>query len=331
MNALRWRRTIGAGIAADPGVAHAPRARLGAPQNRRLSLASALAVLVLLLAAGIAVLLREAPRPSEPPPIPAEVIPNPELQPEISFDFVPQMWGMADATTWHYLNFNLFQLDAGKSFSTDLEWYTIVDGPILIMVEQGELSIQPSGPALFYSAEDRDQAPREIAAGQTISLGPYDGIVYAAKQPASGSNIGSEPAVALLGDMGHLSSESDAGPIDIRNLDSQSDYGMDPLQTASASISIQHLRLAPYDSFVFEPGANWTYLSAFDQFRMAGAQMADGAVDGLSPDVDTHWLYNSVQLTYPSPGPHTIFNLGDEPFDIFFLVVEPSPAQAATT
>jgi hypothetical protein len=331
VNALRWRRVNGAGITDGLGVAHAPRARPAAPGSRRYSLASALAVLVFLLAAGIAVLVRDAPKPSDVPPIPAEVIPNPQLQSVVSFDFVPQMWGMADATTWRYLNFNLFQLDAGKTFSTDLEWYTQVDGPILIMVERGELTLQPSGPALFYSAEDRDHAPREIAAGQTIFLGPYDGIAYAAKEPASGSNFGSEPAMALLGDMGHLSSESDAGPIDIRNLDSQSDYGIAPLPTAGASISIQHLRLAPYDSFVFEPGADWTYLTAFDQFRMAGAQMADGAVDGLSADVDIHWLYNSVQLTYPSPGPHTIFNLGDAPFDIYFLVLEPYPLQAATT
>lgn len=316
MNALRWRRTAGAVMANDANFA-------SPPQSRWRPLASALAVLVLLLAAGIAVLVRTVPQTSEAPPIPARIVPNPELQSRVPFDFAPQTWGMADATSWNYITFNLVELDPGKSFSTASEWYTLVDGPISILVEQGDLTIQPTGPALFYAGEDRGQPPREIVAGQTVSLGPSDGIVFAAKDAVSGSNLGSEPALALLGSMGFLDIGSDVGPIDFKNLDTQSNYGMHPLATEGASISIEHLHLEPYDSYVFEPDPDSRYLCVFDQFQMTGVQMADGAVDRVSTGVKTHKLYASTQLTYPSPGPHTIFDFGDDPVDIYFLVVEP--------
>jgi hypothetical protein len=59
--------------------------------------------------------------------------------------------------------------------------------------------------------------------------------------------------------------------------------------------------------------------------------MAEGAVDRVSAGAATQRLYASTQLTYPSPGPHTIFNFGDDPIDIYFLVVQPDPASAAST
>jgi hypothetical protein len=294
-------------------------------------LASALAVLVLLLAAGIVVLVRNVPQTSEAPPIPVEIIPQPELQSRVPFDFAPETWGMANATTWNYITFNLVELDPGKSFSTASDWYTLVDGPIAIVVEQGNLTIQPTGPALFYAGENQGQPPREIPIGQTVSLGPNDGIVFASRDSVSGHNLGSEPTVALLGSMGYLDTGSDIGPIDFKNLDTQSNYGMHPLSTEGASISVEHLHLEPYDSYVFDPDPDSRYLSVFDQFQLTGTQMADGAVDRVSAEVKTHKLYASTQLTYPSPGPHTIFNFGDDPIDIYFLVVEPDPAGAAAS
>ncbi len=321
MNALRWRRTIGADSADEANAAHAPR-------NRWFPLASSLAVLILLLAAGIVVLVQYLPRTSEAPVIPAEIIPQPELQVRVPFDFTPREWGLASATSWNYITFNLVQLDPGKSFSTASDWYTLVDGLLAIVVEQGDLTIQPTGPALYFPGEDAGQPPREIAAGQTVSLGPSDGIVFAAKEPASGSNLGSSPTDALLGSMGFLDGGSDVGPIDLRNLDTQSNYGMHPLSTQDASISIQHLHLEPFDSYVFEPDPSWRYLCVFDQFQMTGVQMADGAIDHLSAGIKTYRLYASTQLTYPAPGPHTIFDLGEDPIDIYFLLIEPEPAPA---
>ncbi|HET9660664.1 MAG TPA: hypothetical protein VFP05_10075, partial [Thermomicrobiales bacterium] len=87
--------------------------------------------------------------------------------------------------------------------------------------------------------------------------------------------------------------------------------------------SIQRLRLAPFDSFVFDPDPELTYFCVFDQFQMDGVRLAAGALDGLSPDVDTRGLSASTQLTYQDPGPHTIFNLGGKTVDIYFLVIEP--------
>jgi hypothetical protein len=44
--------------------------------------------------------------------------------------------------------------------------------------------------------------------------------------------------------------------------------------------------------------------------------------------VDTHRVYSSTQLTFPDPGPHTLFNLGEKTVDIYFLVVEPATPPA---
>jgi hypothetical protein len=328
MNALRWRRPIGAEMANGAKAAHAPHAK---PRNRWISLSGTLVVLALLLVTGIAMLVRNVPQTAEAPPIPAEIVPRPELQSRVPFDFAPRTWGMADATRWNYITFNLVELDPGKSFSTASDWYALVDGPISIVVQQGNLTIQPTGPALYYAGEDPGQPPREIPTGQTVSLGPNDGIVFAARDAASGNNLGNEPAVALLGSMGYLDIGSDVGPIDFKNLDTQSNYGMHPLATEGASISIEHLHMEPYDSYVFEPDPDSRYLCVFDQFQMTGAQFADGAVDQVSAGVKTHKLYASTQLTYPPPGPHTIFDFGNDPIDIYFLVVQPDPASAAST
>jgi hypothetical protein len=246
----------------------------------------------------------------------------------VQLDFTPALFGMPEASTWTHMYFNLIQIDPGKSFTTDTDWYTSIDGPLLIQVLSGELTMHPTGPARFYPDYQRDQTPEEISPGQSVSLGPGAAIVYSAVDPATGSNPGSEPVMALQLSIGQLTFSgvgTEASPIDITVLDSQKDWGMDAPPSAGASISIQELQLAPFDSFVFDPDPASTYLCVFDPLKMDGVRIAKGALDGLTPNVDTDRLYASTQLTYPDPGPHTIVNLGDETANFYFLVVESLP------
>jgi hypothetical protein len=309
------------------------RIRSTARNRRWFSMQGALAALSVMLVASLFVLYQVVPRTSEsdPPAIPAATNVEPTMESMVQLDFDSNLLGMPEATTWGYMEFNLIALDPGKSFSTDIDWYTWVDGPSTIMVVSGELTVQPAGPALFYPANRQDQTPKEIPSGQTVSLGPDDAIVYASVDSAAGSNSGSEPVVAVIGNIGKPSEPGlgpDAGPLDVQNLDGHFVLGMQPPPTAGASISIQRLQLAPFDSFVFEPDADWTYLCVFDQFQLPAVRMADGAFDSFSPTVDTHRVYSSTQLTFPDPGPHTLFNLGEKTVDIYFLVVEPATPPA---
>jgi hypothetical protein len=247
----------------------------------------------------------------------------------LKLDVTPALFGIPEASTWTNMYFNLIEVDPGTSFTTDTDWYTSIEGPLLIVVLSGELAIDPTGPALFYPAGQRDQAPVETSPGQSVLLESDEAIVYSAVNPANGSNQGSEPVLALQVSVGHLVLSSpggtEAGPIDVRNLDSQMNWEIHPPATGVVSISIQRLRLAPFDSFVFDPDPEWMYQCVFDQFQMDDVRMAKGEHDGLSPDDDTDRLYRSTQLTYPDAGPHTIFNLGSETVDFYFFVVEPLP------
>jgi hypothetical protein len=294
----------------------------------------AVAVLAVLMVASLLVLYQSVPRSSEPPPIPAATLVEPTMETMVQLDVTPSLFGIPEASTWTHMYFNLIQVDPGKSFTTDTEWYTTINGPLLILVLRGELTIQPAGPALFYSDYQRDQTPAEMSPGQSVSLGPDAAIVYSAVDTATGSNPGSEPVLALQVSVGHMSSGSmgsvgtEAGPIDIKTLGVQQDWELDAPPTTGASISIQRLQLAPFDSFVFDPDPELMYLCVFDQFQMDDVRMANGAFDGLAPNIDTDRLHLTSQLTYPDPGPNTIFNFGGETVDFYFLVVKPIPDAA---
>ncbi len=296
--------------------------------HRRIFMPAAMAVLALVLITSLGVRYFALPRSPEPPAIPAATLVEPTMETMVQLDFTPSDFGMPEASTWTDMYFNLIQIDPGTSFTTDTDWYTWIDGPLLIQVLSGELTIHPAGPARFYPDSQRDQNPEEISPGQSVSLGPGAAIYYSAVDAATGSNPGSEPVMALQVSIGHLSvpgTGPDAAPIDIKNLDRQMDWQMDAPPSAGASISIQRLRLAPFDSFVFDPDPESTYFCVFDPLQMDGVRIAKGALDGLAPNVDTDRLYASTQLTYPDPGPHTIVNLGDETTNFYFLVVEALP------
>ena len=85
---------------------------------------------------------------------------------------------------------------AGATFSTDIPWYTSVDGPMLIVALSGDLIVQPAGPARVY----RDgAAATESPAGTPVILGPNDAIAFSSRATATGGNPGSEPVRALYG------------------------------------------------------------------------------------------------------------------------------------
>jgi len=314
----------------DADDTHAMRARPGAARTHRFSLANPFVVLATLLVVGLAVLLRAAPGASAPAAIPAAVIPKPELQPMVQFEFLPPMWGMPEATTWTHMDFSIVEIAPGKSFDTGIGWYTSTDGPFLIVVLSGELDIDPNGPAIVYPADHTQQA-QPIGSGISVSLGPNDAIAFSVVDAATGTNPGTEPLVALFA----LAGSEDfsvpgafSSPRDVTHPDFQYIDGMPVLPTAGATVSIQRVELHPYDSFVFDPAAIPHYLPALDPFHAQGLQMALGVVDGLSPALETIPVISSSNLMYPVLGPHTLFALGDDPVDLYFFFVEPYPASA---
>lgn len=101
------------------------------------------------------------------------------------------------------------------------------------------------------------------------------------------------------------------------------DHLDDPLNAGWDAV-IRH-EPTPLDSFVFEPDKNWRYVTAFDPSLRPGLRIYNGALDALSPDVVSRSIFESGQLRFLGPGPHTISNLGDETVDFYFLVVEDAP------
>jgi hypothetical protein len=308
------------------------RMRPALPQNRWLPLFSVLAVLVLLFAAGSVVLLRVAPGSRENPAIPAAVIPKPQLQTMVQFDFEPPMWDMPDATTWTHMDFSIIELAPGKSFDTTAYWYTSAQGPLLLMVLSGELTMKPKGSALFYPDVERQHPPEAISPGKAVEMTANSAIAYSISDTGSGTNPGSVPMVALIG----LTGKEDLSlpvsyPADVRQRNFEYVDGMPPPSTKGASVSIQHLRLAPFDSYVFDPGENWRFLPALDGSNTDGLQFAKGAIDEISPGLKSRPIFSSSTLRYPPDGPNTLFNLGEEPVDIYFFVVDPYPAPATPT
>jgi hypothetical protein len=303
--------------------------------HRWMRLAAAAAMLAFVSLAGLFVLYRAVPSPSEAPAIPAAIVAQPELQPMMQFDFEPPLWGMPEATSWTHMDLSFVELAPGKSFSTDSSWYTSFDGPFLMVVLDGEVDLQLKGPAIVYPA-DRTRQPQPIDPGQTVRLGPNDAIVYSIMDTAIGVNPGTFPAIALFGLTGsqqvaRSSPSAYSFPPDLGRGDFQYDDEMPSPSTTSATVSMEHLELEPYNSFVLDLDASLTYMPLFDSTHADGLSIAKGAFDGWAPNVQTIRISGPSGLRFIDPGPHTLFNLGPEPIDIYFLVIEPYSNLATPT
>jgi hypothetical protein len=300
------------------------------PQPRRWTpMYSALATLAVMLVVSLLVLYQAVPGPSEPPPIPAAVIAKPTIEPFAEFEFSPPMWGMPDATDWTHMETSLLSIAPATSFTTDWPKYVAIDGPLTFTVLSGELAITPAGPAFFYPAHRFGQPPVEVEAGEEVSMGPNDTIVYSSIDTATGSNPGSVPALVLnsaLGIRDKMLPGSSVLPKDVSFIAHEYDKAFIPnLPTTGATVTLQRLQLAPFDTFVFEPGKDWMYLALLDRSQSDGLRIDDGAIEGLLPNPGAQGIYGGVQLRPYKPGPRTIFNLGDKTVSIYFLVIEPFP------
>lgn len=302
------------------------RTRLFTNTPRWFQMWGALAVLGLLLIVGLLVLYRAVPRTSEPPAIPAAVIAKPSMQPLAQFDFSPPMWDMPDATTWDQMQIGLFDVAPETSFSTDVPWYTSVDGPISLTVLSGGLTIVPVGPALFYPANPSGQPPIELEPGESVFIGENDTIIYAATDGATGRNPGTVPARTLYGTVGPVNNAVlKTVPNDVSFNTYETAGPIASLPDNGATVTLQRLELAPFDSFVFEPDSDLRYVPFFDPTQTRELRMVDGAIDGLVPESGAKRILDPFQLRYLTPGPHTLFNLSDRTAEIYFLVVEPTP------
>jgi hypothetical protein len=234
---------------------------------------------------------------------------------------------MPDATTWTHMDFSIIELDPGKSFDTTAYWYTSAQGPLLLMVLSGELTMQPVGPALFYSDVEQQHPPEAISPGKTVAMTANSAIAYSIFDTGSGTNPGRVPMVALIG----LTGKEDLSlpysqPTEVQSRSFEYVDGMPVLATRGATVSIQRLQLAPYDSFVFNPDPNWRFLPALDWSNIDGLQFVSGATDEISPTLNSRRIVSSSSLHYLPEGPNTLFNLGSDPVDIYFLVLEAAPA-----
>ena len=225
----------------------------------------ALAVLSVMLLVSVLVLSQVVPGPSEPPPIPAAVIAKPSIESIAQFEFVPPMWGMPDAAAWRYMEIGMFSIAPATSFTTDLPFYTSVDGPSVThgverRISPSRRSDPPSSIPLTASASP----PEEVPAGVTVSIGPNDALVYSAEETATGSNSGSESALVVYG-LGGIGGRNASwlGICALQTFPSLCLKFANPISvpTKGATVMLQRLELAPFDTFVFEPGADLRYLS----------------------------------------------------------------------
>jgi hypothetical protein len=104
-------------------------------------------------------------------------------------------------------------------------------------------------------------------------------------------------------------------------------YPLAAMPTDSAEVSVHRLQLLPFDSFVFDPAADFIYFVTFDPATASGLRVYDGAVTAFDP-ASGHAAWKVQEL---GPGPHTLYNLGDDPIDVYFMVLEPAPDPATPT
>lgn len=315
------------GLGIVPGLPARPSA---ATRTSRLSsLQGAMAVLAVMMVVSLLVLYQSAPKSSEPPAIPAAVIAKPEIEPITQFEFVPPMWNMPEATAWNHMEIGMFRVAPATSFTTDLPFYTSGEGPLSLTVLNGGLTVTPAGLALFYPANQSSQPPVEISAGKSVSIGQHDTLVFSAMETATGSNSGSEPALVMYGLIGYLEHQpgSSVRPADVSFITYEYVNPISSLPTKGATLTLQRLELAPFDTFVFEPDAEPRYLLIIDPLPTGELRMAEGELEGLVPKSGTRGIYGGSQLRYFKPGTYTIFNVGDNALNFYFLVVEPLPEE----
>lgn len=290
--------------------------------------AQAATALLLVLAVGGLFLgpWRSSSGPDEPAAIPAAVIAAPTMEPLVRFDFDPPKWGMPPATTWTHLDFSVISLGAGKSFDTDQGWYTSTDGPLLLHVLDGELTIQPAGPSLLYRGGMQDQPPVKAEAGHTIALEAGDSIAYSIHDAATGSNPGTETMHALLGLAGSEDFTvpgASTYPNDVqRDLFAYED-GMPEPSTAGAHVSLQRLELRPYDAFVFDGAQHDLILMLAPD--TSSLYWYKGAFDSAPAGVSGSRINRQTVMRYlVSHGAFTLVNIGVEDKVLYFLVLEPA-------
>lgn len=319
----------------DARLAPFPRRRIPStqPASSRgfLSMRIAAAVLALLLVAGSLVLYLTHANSSEPHSIPAAVATPPAMETLAQMDLSGTLWDMPAPADWEQIEFSLFLVDPGATFSTDTPWYTSVDGPMLIVALSGDLIVQPAGPARVY----RDgAAATESPAGTPVILGPSDAIAFSSRATATGSNPGSEPVRALYGIAGVYDDAMEGSLVDAHDV-TRVDINYEAhmiLPEEGASLSIARLHLAPLDTFVYEWEAGWRVLPMYMPLQINDLRIYDGAADSLSPGILADAHYASLdRLKYPDPGPHTIINIGDETVDLYFLIVAPLADSATPT
>lgn len=295
----------------------------------RHSLQGALAVVAVLMVVGLLVLYQVVPNTSEPPPIPAAVIDRPEIEPITQFEFAPPIWELSEATAWNHMEIGMFSVAPATSFTTDIPWYTSGDGPLLLTVLSGELTVTPVGSALLYTANQSSHAPEEVSAGKSVAIGPNDTLAFSAKETAIGNNSGSQPALvlyALVGAMEHHNWSS-IRPADVSFMFDEYINPMSSVPTEGAVLKLQRLELAPFDTFVFEQGSAPRYVLLIHPVSTTNLRIVEGVLEGLAPDSGTRGIYGGAQLRYFKPGTYTIFNVGDETVSFYFLVIEPLPAE----
>jgi hypothetical protein len=285
-----------------------------------------------MLVAGLIVLYQAAPGPTKQPAIPAAAVPKPTLETMAQFDFEPPLWGMPDATAWDHMEVGLFNVAPATSFTTDVPWYTSVDGPLSLTVLSGTLTVIPAGPALFYPANQTGPRPVELQAGERVTVGQDETIIYSATDGASGSNPGTVSALTLYGTVGPVDNAAvGIVPDDVSFIDFETAEPITPLTTTGATMTLQRLELVPFDTFVFEPAADLRYVPFFDTAQVEELHMEEGAIDGLVPEPGGQRIRDGYELRFLAPGPHTLSNLGDQTVEIYFLVVEPAPMPGTPT
>lgn len=299
-----------------------------------LSMPVAAAVLVLLLIAGPLVFYLAHETPSEPPAIPAAVAPPPAMETMAQLDFTPSLWDLPAASTWDHMEFGLLTVAPRQTFTpmAAVSWYTAIAGPFMFQVLSGNLIFQPAGPALVYRRGSSAGMPVEYPAGESVTLGPNDAIVISTEAAATGTNPGSSPARILFGLAG-MNTDATAfntGPqSEVEVVDSDV-TDLDNLAPGDgASIAIRHLRLAPLDTFVYEKDPDLHIQLVFVPLQINDLRIYDGALDDLAQTLGQHGAYvTRALLKFPDPGPHTLVNIGDEPVDLYFMVIEPYPGTA---
>jgi hypothetical protein len=281
----------------------------------------AAAALIVFVLVCVLFLDQGTPPRSEPlPAIPVAQSYEPVLSAMFESDATSTAIGGAEPATWTDLSASVQKVEPSASFTISQPWYTYSDGPLMLMVLDGALDIRVAGPALFYAAGTTDP-PRTVQPGEQLHLAPDDAVVYSNQDGASGSNPGENWLVAFVGTAGR-NDDSVTGSVlfpahvDVASLHHTT--ASPNLTGNGTTIVLDRLRLAPLDTYVFDPDPAWRYLVTFDPAKTRSLRVFDGVLGSFDPSGG----HASWKLQALGEGPHTLANLGEEPIDLYFMVVE---------